>query len=157
MARPRGQLDRFVNATVVRPRLAERHRRRTLADGYTGEFEQQIQVALAGVAGNVWGFVDESYSFEYPFLYAPIQRRVDLLTPVFRSGIELVDPNPQYLVIVHAHCVGWTYSEENWIIGSTVRFAVVAPAATTQAIAYNAIAHLAFQGYASLPEGGEFG
>lgn len=131
-------------------------RRRMLEDGFTGEFEQQFQVKLSGSAGNQWGWVDQQFNFEYPFLYAPLQRRSDLELPHFRSGIEFQAPTPTVMVTLHAIVIDWNRSEENWIVGAKVRFAVQCPTAQATAVNYNAIAHLAFQGYASLPEGGEF-
>lgn len=156
MTRPLGQLDRALAALTIGVHQDAKRRHRTLMDGYTGEFEQQFQVAISGTAGNTWGYVDQQFTWEYPFLYAPLQRRVDLPTPMFRSGIEFTNPPPQ-VILLHAHLIDWAYSPESWIIGATVRFAVCAPTVTTTAVPYSAIAHLAFQGYASLPEGAEYG
>ena len=155
MARPIGQLDRALTALTIGVHQDAMHRRRALRDGYTGEFEQQFQVQLSGQAGNTWGFVDQGYGFEFPFLYAPVQRQIDFPTPHFRSGIELTNPSSS-LVLLHAHCIGWTRSPENWVIGATVRFMVCAPMATNVTVPYNAVAHLVFQGYASLPEGSQY-
>jgi hypothetical protein len=152
MTRPAGQLDRALQALTLDIHADSARRRHMLSDGYSGEFEQQFQVNISGTAGNVWGFVDQAFSFEFPFLWAPLQRRSDFKTPHFRCGIELTNPTPT-LVLLHAHVIGWTQSPETWIIGANVRFAVCAPSVTTTAVAYNAIAHLAFEGYASLPQG----
>jgi len=152
MTRPAGQLDRALAAITLEVFQDNKRRNHILSDGYTGEFEQQFQVAVSGTAGNVWGFVDQAFAFEYPFLWAPLQRRSDFKTPHFRCGIELTNPQPT-LVLLHAHVIGWVQSPEMWVIGANVRFAVCAPTVTTTAVAYAAIAHLAFQGYASLPQG----
>jgi hypothetical protein len=150
--RPAGELDRALSGLTLDVHKGRVRREQLLADAYQGEYEQQLQVQLSGTAGSGWGYVDQDYMFEFPFLWAPVQRRSEFDTPIFRSGIEIVVPQSS-LVLAHAHVVGWHSSPESWIVGARVRFAVSAPAASTTPIPYQAIAHLSFQGYASLPQG----
>lgn len=152
-----GQLQRALEGMTIGVHQGALFRKRTLADGHTGEYEQQVQVQLGGTAGNEWGFVDSEVTFELPFVYAPLQRRSEFTTPHFTRGIEVLNsaPDPTTLLNIDAHVVGWTTTEEGFIVGARVRFSVCAPNATDN-VPYTAIAHLAFQGYASYAEGDEF-
>jgi hypothetical protein len=51
--------------------------------------------------------------------------------------------------------VEWNITSARWYIGATVRFAISSPGAATPQ-PFSAIAHLRFQGYATLAEGNEF-
>lgn len=153
--RARGQLDRSLAALTIGMHMSARDRHRALMDTKTGEYEQQVHVPLSGVAAAGWGFTDRSINWELPFLYAPLQRRAPWDKPHFTHGIEFVRP-PSDLVVITAHVVRWTVSEEGWVCGATARFGVSAPNATAAGVGYSAIAHLSFQGFASSVEGEEF-
>jgi hypothetical protein len=154
---PHGQLERSLAALTIGVHQAAEQRRRTLADTITGEYEQQVHVPLAGEAAAGWAFVDSAVRWEMPFLYAPLQRRVPFPAPHFGYGIEHVS-GQSALVVIHAAVAGWTITDEQWYVGATVRFAVHAPAAdpASPGTPYAAVAHLSFQGYATMAETDEF-
>ena len=129
----------------------QQQRTRALADTITGEYEQQVHVPLSGVATSAWAFSDQAVAWELPFLYAPLQRRVPFLTPHFTYGIELTAGTLE-LVVIHAHVIAWTITDANWYVGATVRFAVRRPGRVDGADPYAAIAHLSFEGYATMAE-----
>lgn len=154
MARPKtAQLERSLEALTIGLVQDVRHRNRMLHDGQQGEFQQQMQVELSGTAGNVWAWQDQKLSFEYPFVYAPLQRQADLLVPHFTCGFTLAQTTN--LILLHAHVIAWNVTEESWVIGATVRFAVSAPNAVVTPVPYDAQAHLTFHGYATYAEGSE--
>jgi hypothetical protein len=154
--RPRGQLERALASLTVGVAQGEQERRRALYDTATGEYEQQVQVPLSGTAAAAWAYTDQPVNWEMPFLYAPLQRRVPFQTPHFTYGIEhTVGTNE--LVVIHAMVTVWTISPQGWCVGATIRFAVAAPALDpTLTTPYAAVAHLRFQGYATMAEGDDF-
>lgn len=150
--RPQGQLEKSLAALTIGVHQSAQERHRALIDAHAGEYEQQVHVPLAGQAGLGWNFTDKVVNWELPFVYAPTQRRVPFATPHFTHGIEFIEA-PNDLVLITAHVVKWSISEEGWYTGATVRFACNGP---NSPIKYSAIAHLSFQGYASPAEGDEF-
>jgi len=150
-----GQLERALTNLTVGLVQGQQLRERILRDGYQGEYEQQVQLQFAGAAGNMAGFTDADITFELPFLYAPAQRHVPFETPHFTYGIELLNAGDT-LVQLAAHVTAWNINDSNWVVGATVRLTAVAPLVTTEAVAFAAIAHLRFQGYASYAEGDEY-
>jgi hypothetical protein len=152
---PRGALERSLAALTIGVAQGERARRDALDDTYTGEYEQQVHEQLSGEAASGWGFTDAHVAWELPFLYAPLQRRVPFTTPHFTYGIEITSGTEE-LIVIHAHVIGWTVTEEQWYVGARVRFGVCAPASDPSVtIPYQAIAHLSFQGFATPAEGDE--
>lgn len=150
-----GQLDRALSRLTIGLVQGQQFRERVLYDTHSGEWDQQVQINFSGSAGNEWGFVDTSIMFEYPFLYAPAQRLVPFERPHFSKGIELLTPSPD-LVHLDAQIHSWNINESGWIIGCQVRLLAVAPAASTDAVLFSAVAHLTFQGYAAYAEGDEY-
>jgi hypothetical protein len=148
--RPRGQLERSLAALTIGVQNGVSERRKALSDTFTGEYEQQVHVPLSGQASATWGFTDQPVNWELAFLYAPLQRRVPFGTPHFTYGIEITGGQGD-LVLIHAHVIGWTITEQRWYVGATVRFAACAPNAT-DTIPYSAIAHLSFEGFAAVAE-----
>lgn len=156
MSRPGpGQLERSLSALTIGVVQGQKFRERGLSDTYTGEWDQQVQVEFTGTAGSQWGWTDTDITFEYPFLYAPAQRLVPFDRPHFSKGFELLGAS---ITLVHldAQIVAWNINDNNWTIGATVRLYVVAPLADVEPLAFSAIAHLTFQGYAAYAEGAEF-
>lgn len=179
MSRPAGALERSLASLTIAIHQDREERRSALADAYTGEHFQQLHVDLSGLATATWGFSDEDVSFELPFLYAPAQRMVPFEVPHYTFGVEH-KVTPSDLVLIDAHVLSWHVTEERWIVGAKVRFAVCAPNFSsapplasvtwepervgarvgavdlTQGVPFNATAHLTFQGYATYAEGEEF-
>lgn len=153
MSRPLGQLERALADLTIGVQHGKERRQVALSDTYTGEWEQQVQVALSGVATASWGFTDAQVAWELPFMYAPLQRMVPFETPHFTPGIEINQASD--LLIVHAHVTNWKVNEYGWVVGASVRFAVYAPNASGP-MNYQATAHLRFQGYAGAAEGDDF-
>lgn len=152
MSRPAGQLERSLAALTISVAHGSRQRQKALDDSRTSEYEQQIRIPLSGQAGVEWVSTEKQFTWEQPFLYAPLQRKVPFSTPQFTSGIEFSSKNG--LVVVHAHLVAWTITEENWVIGATIEFAAGAPnAAPDTVVSWSAIAHLSFEGYSTYAEG----
>lgn len=151
---PRGQLERSLAALTIGVHQGARQRRRDLYDTRIGEYEQQVHVPLSGEATADWGYADQAVAWEMPFLYAPLQRRVPFPTPHFTYGIEMTS-GQSALVLIAAHVIDWTVTDQQWYVGATVRFAACAPLATDPQ-PYAAIAHLSFEGYATSAEIDEF-
>ena len=157
MTRPMGQLERSLAALTIGVAQGERQRRLALADTHTGEYMQQVHVPLSGVATGGWGSIDVPVTWELPFLYAPLQRRVPFPTPHFHANFE-VTAGQGALLLMHAQLIAWNVTDADWYVGATIRFAIAAPGGQNPnpQIAYSAIAHCSFQGFATLPEGDEF-
>lgn len=155
--RPTGQLEKSLAALTIAIDQGHRERATALEDSHTGEHFQQVRVDLSGNATAVWGFSDTDVAFALPFLYAPSQRAVPFKLPHFTHGIEF-KVTPESFVLLNAQVVGWHETEEGWIVGAKVRFAVCAPnfQAGGAAITFSATAHLTFQGYATYAESEEF-
>lgn len=149
-----GQLERSLAAITIGVQQRTVLRSRQLAERRTGEYDQQVRVDINGSAGNDWGYADAALLFEYPFLYAPAQRRVPFNRPHFSYGFEIAQPLDT-LLHLGAQIVGWNVNENGWIIGATVRVHVIAPQ-VTQATPFAATAHLTFQGYAANAEGDDY-
>jgi hypothetical protein len=154
MSRPKGQLQRSLAALTIGVAQGAQQRKRTLADGYTGEYEQQVHVPISGYGAPAYVFADVAVNWELPFVYAPMQRRVPFTTPHFTYGIEMVGSSGG-LVIITAHVEAWTTDASSNFTGATVRLAATAPIAEA-VFPYSAVAHLSFQGYATYAEGAEF-
>ena len=99
--------------------------------------------------------MDTDSNFEYPFLYAPAQRLVPFDRPHFTKGFELTS-GAATLVHLDAQVLSWDINESNWTIGAKIRLYAVAPLMDTTPVAFSAIAHLTFQGYAAYAEGEEY-
>lgn len=157
MARPKGQLQRAIVAIAMGPKRVQ-ERERALADTRTGKYKQMVHVPLSGEAAATPAFVDKVVNWEFPFLYAPLQNRMPFPTPHFEDGIEIT-AGQGTLIRIDSQVIGWTLTDEQWFVGATVRFTIVAPAAdpaSTTASPFSAIAHLGFTGWASGPEFDEF-
>lgn len=152
--RPQGQLERGLEELSLSMHERARVRRRGLGDTRTGEYEQQIQIDLAGYAAAAWAYADRSVAWELPLLYAPAQRRSEVTSPHFTRGFELVG-NSSTLILLDAHVLSWTTTDEGWYTGARLRFAVCAPL-TGNPVSYSAMAHLTFRGYGAPAEGDEF-
>lgn len=159
MPRPAGQLQRVMTELTVGVHQGHRRRIRQLSDTHTGEVDQQVRVPFSGTVSANPGFVDKLVVWEQPFLYAPNQRRVPFPTPHFVGcKFELTDPpvngtGDAVWVTLDGQVLTWTQSAELWYVGALVRFGAVAPAMTDAAVAFESIAHLTFQGYATYGEG----
>jgi hypothetical protein len=156
MSRPKGGLERTLAELTIGLATGERDRRLALADTRTGEYEQQIQVPLAGNAGSSYSYSDKPVQWAWPFVYAPLQRRVPFQTPHFTYGIEITAGSGN-LVAIHAQVIDWTVTDQGWYVGATIRFASYAPSAPSSTVyPFSAVAHLRFSGYASMAETDEF-
>jgi hypothetical protein len=179
--RPTGQLEKSLASLTIAIKQGELERNAALADGHMGEHTQQIHVPVSGIATSTWATREQNVNFLMPFLYAPLQRQVPFEVPHFHYGVEFKAP-PSDLVLVVAHVLSWTRTEENWIVGAKMQFAAQAPnfvqqvintvtkpephrggvvrAGETQSslpgIPFNATVHLSFQGWATYAEGEEF-
>lgn len=154
MPRPQGQLERSLAALTIGVHQAARTRRRALLDTETGPTRQLVQVPLSGQASSGWGYTSEQVKWEQPFLYAPGQWLVPFATPHFEPGFHVIGSGGQ-LLLLQAHVIGWKVLDEGWTVGATIQFASCAPNASA-AVAFSAVAHLTFTGYATPAEGGEF-
>ena len=152
--RPRGQLERSLVALTIGMHQGAKDRRNALASSHSGEYDQQIQLAVSGQATSTWVFTDTPVTWEHPFVYAPLQRDPPFLTPHVSTHIEFTSV-PSDLVVANAHLIGWIQNAQNWFIGATVRVAVCAPLAPGT-VSYAANVHLTFEGYAC-PTDEEYG
>lgn len=150
MGRPLGQLERSLAALTIGVAQGRERRARSLADAFTGEWEQQLRLDLSGQAAGGWGWGDRRVTFDIPFLYAPLQRTIPFETPQFTYGVEMTQTTDT-LVLVHAHLLKWTINRQGWITGATLRFGVQAPAATAP-MPFSATVHLTFQGFGTTAE-----
>lgn len=146
MARPHGQLERSLHKLTVGTQLDMRARERALAAGRSGEYDQQVRVAISGEATERWGYTDIPVTWEHPFIYSPLQRKLPFEAPHYVCGVEFAKP-PAALVIVVPHLIDWLQSDASWYIGAKLRVAVSAPG-QTEPVAYSAVLHLTFEGYA---------
>lgn len=156
--RPAGHLERTLVELTVGVHQGAAQRKRALADTHFGPCLQPARVPLSGSAAAASAFTDAAVQWEDPFVYPPPQSRWPFHIPHFGYGIEMTAGQGE-LVVIHAHVIGWTVTEEQWYVGATVRFAISAPAAdptATAAVPYSAIAHLSFTGYAAPAEADEF-
>lgn len=154
MAKPKGSLQRSLAGLTIGMAQGQAARRRALVDTLTGEYIQQVHVPVSGNASVTPGSVDTKVQWEMPFLYAPLQRRVPYPTPHFNYGVEMTAGLGE-LVRIHAQVIGWTVTDAQWYVGAAVRFIVDAPNATSES-SFAAIAHLSFQGFATMAETDEF-
>lgn len=151
--RPQGELERAMTETTIGVIAAYKERERMLSSTRSGEYDQQVEFPIAGVAGNLWGSVDVPVTWEHPFLYSPLQRPVPFVNPhVAGSHVEWQSNSGGELIIASLHVISWNITNYGWYIGAKVRVAVCAPNATA-ATAYQGIAHLTFQGYAYPTDG----
>jgi len=154
MGRPaRHLLDDSLHALTIGVHQSRIDRANALSDTRTTEYEQQVHVPLSGAANTGWASVDKKVNWEIPYLYAPVQRRVPFKVPHFTYGVEFENA-PAALVIIHVAVLRWTRTEQDWIVGATIRCAVLAPEATAP-VPYSAVAHLSFQGWGSAAEQGD--
>lgn len=144
--RPQGQLERALMDLALGSHQGRQERHEALLATRQGEYEQQVQVQVAGAATSVWGYLDIPVTWEHPFVYSPLQRDIQFETPHVASHIEWTSTLTD-LVVAHAHVVSWNTNDQGWCIGATVRVAVQAPNTETQ-VNYQGTVHLTFQGYA---------
>lgn len=153
--RPTGALERsLVNLTigVAQSQIA---RKRALRDTETGEYEQQIQIPFSGNVDTGMYWVDKQVTWEMPFLYAPLQRRVPFQTPHFSKGFVLLSGGPGDFIQLDATVIGWTVTDAQWYVGATVRLSATSPTASA-VLPFSSMAHLSFRGYATMAETDEF-
>jgi hypothetical protein len=155
MGRPTGQLERSLAAVTIGAMTDWRAREQSLEDTAKGEYLQQVQVQLAGVAAAAWGFATVDINWEIPFLYAPAQRRVPFKVPHFHSGFELGTGTSDVGYLFSAHVVKWLQSKEQWYVGATVQLGACAPNSIKDE-PYAAVAHLSFSGWGTPAQGDEF-
>jgi hypothetical protein len=155
MSRPTGQLERSLAAVTIGAMTDWRAREQSLQDTAKGEYLQQIQVQLAGVAVAAWGFATVDVNWEIPLLYAPLQRRVPFKVPHFHSGFELSTGTKDVNYLFSAHVVKWLQSKEQWYTGATVQLGACAPNSIKEQ-PYAAVAHLTFSGYGTPAQADEF-
>jgi hypothetical protein len=149
--RPAGQLGRALVDLTIGMRNGERDRADALRSTRSGEYDQQVQERFSGEAQDAWGFADIPVTWEHPFVYSPLQRDPQFLTPHVTDHIEFTSTQAG-LVLAKAHVIGWRKSPQGWFIGATVRLATCAPGAVGM-VAYAGILHLIFQGYAYPTDG----
>lgn len=142
--RPQGAMERTLVELAIGTHQSLQDRRNALVSTKSGEYTQQVQVALSGLATVLWGFADVPVSWEHPFVYSPLQRDPPFQTPHVTSHIEF-NGTLSDLVVAHAHVIKWLQSPEAWYIGATLRVAVQAP---NKPVAYSGVLHATFQGYA---------
>lgn len=146
-----GQLERSLTALSIGVQSSIKKRRLALSES-SGEFDQQVRLTLSGHATSTWGHVDKSIGFRLPFLAALAQRDPSYSDPHFTYGIVFDSPSPKLVMIVPS-VVAWKTSGRGWIVGALVRCATHCPLADSgETVAFNASAHLNFQGYAAYPE-----
>lgn len=150
--RPQGQLERTMVDITIGTIKSMRTRERNLAATRAGEWDQQVEFPISGLAGNEWGSVDVPVTWEHPFIYAPTQRSVPFPNPHVADHVEWQALQGGALVISSLHIIAWNVNDYGWWIGATVRVAVCAPNATA-AVAYQGVVHLTFEGYASPTDG----
>lgn len=155
MPRPKGQIDRTLDALTIGVVQGKAARDKQLSYSAGVEMEQQVRVPLSGKVANGWGFVDDDVAWSFPFIWAPAQRGVEFQTPHFSYGI-VHNVETEALIVVHAQVVRWTINDSSWVVGATVRFASSAPQlAEGEELDYAATAHLTFQGLGAETEEGE--
>lgn len=146
MPRPRGQVDRTLDSLGAGLLLGKHKRDHQLGYSRLREVEQQVRVPLEGEASNEWGYADKEVNWELPFVGAPAQRDAPFTTPHFSYGVEL-GAGSGSLIVIHASIVKWNTNIQGYIIGAVTRFMASAPGG--EGVAYTAVMHLSFQGYAA--------
>lgn len=144
---PQGALERSLVRLAIGSHQALVDRHNALVSSLSGEYDQQVQIAASGAASSGWGFTDTPVSWEHPFIYAPLQRNQPFLTPHVSHHFEFTS-TLSALVLAHVHVLSWNQNDQGWFIGAKVRVAVCAPDVTTP-VAYQAVVHLTFQGFAA--------
>lgn len=153
MPRATGQVERVLDSLTVGLLTDKAARDRQLEHSAAREVEQQVRCGIQGELGNGWSHVDRDVYWTLPFIWAPAQREAPYKTPHFSYGIEM-RTGTQALVVVHAHVLKWIVNNSSLVEGATIRFAASAPTSSS-ALAFSAVAHLTFQGYAAETEEGE--
>jgi hypothetical protein len=143
---PQGALERSIADMLIGTQRALRKRERALESISGGEFDQQVQLPVSGVAATTWGHADSPVSWEHPFIFSPLQRNPQFPTPQVTHHFEFTR-TPSDLVLVTANIIGWNENQSGWLIGAKVRVASCAPNSTGN-IPFTGILHLTFEGYA---------
>lgn len=146
MPRPSGGMQRALREILVGSQRTRAAREARDRETRFTETDQQFQVPINGTGHALPGFTEVEVAFDHPFYYAPGQRDADFETPHLSGvGGEINQP-----LLIGASVKQWVVDDDNGgITGAVVRIAVYGSA---EAVEYEGVAHLTFQGFASLAE-----
>lgn len=121
-------------------RDVQRIEKRAREDGLI-EREEQIQVAVSGVAEEFYKWEEIPLSFTTIFVDATGQRDSPFSQPHIYVGSELYTSVP---VSITATVMSWVTNERNETLGARVAIGILA---TDQATKFKGAVHITFQGY----------
>lgn len=121
-------------------RDGQRLRERAEADGLI-ERDEQIRVAVAGVAQEFYSWQEVDLNFSTVFVDATGHRDSAFDRPHLSVGSELYTSTP---VSINAVVMRWRTNDRNETVGATVAIGV---SSTDQATKFKGSVHLTFQGF----------
>lgn len=146
------RLQRSLQAITIGSRQAERKLDAELAPLRGGDMTQVIHVPLKGKAGAKLRSTEMTVGLPHKFLTKILvdEDDVEPLTPTFTYGYELLS---DAAVAFDAVVRDWIQDDSGLIESVRVRLSAYSPGAEpTTRLSFNAMAHLAFTGFAA-PEG----
>jgi hypothetical protein len=137
------RLRRSIRAITVGTAIGlERKRQRALEDGL-GEFVQDFQVPIRGIAGTEMAWTEQEVKFTTTFFDAPEQRDSPYTRPTFTYGVVLESDTP---VMVAACVMRWRVDNRDAITGCVVAVGAVNPGGSAP-VEFDGHLDATFQGY----------
>lgn len=124
-------------------------RRDELSYDSLNEYDQQIQVAISGTAGDIASYVLVQVFFDVYFLAGTLQRANNLIWPHFTYGSVLHTAKP---ILIWANVMSWILdgvgeTGNNTVVGANIQWGSMAPDFVSGApIIFTGALHLNFQG-----------
>lgn len=112
-----------------------------------GELDQQYQLPIAGVVGQVPAWSTVTITFDAPFVDGYDDRRAHLIDPLFTFGTILTAGTPAF---VSCHVRRWITDADGNYTGAELEVGIHRPGVTTPQ-PFAGELHLNFQGY-GMPE-----
>lgn len=147
---PNAELRRAVQAMTVGAQDDTTRRRNMLEPDTAKERDQQLQMAISGVAGSIasWSS-DIAVTFDTYFHCAPGNRASNLIYPHFTHGAVITTGDP---VVVHAVVTEWTRDGNLTTTGCKFKWCAFAPDQPDIPYNFAGMLHLHWQGYGAPPD-----
>lgn len=149
---PNHHLSSLLDEMTLGAQKETMRRREMLTYDALSEYDQQVQVLIAGTAGPVVSWVSILVAFDVFFIGGTQERANNLLFPHFTYGYTIATLNP---IVVSAHVASWVQDPRtNAFVGANINWGSSAPDLPLDGSTYvfSGVLHLNFQGLASPPD-----